>query len=149
MRRYLVLDAGPNFVAVNKGERKLAPFWPGAKEEAAFMTHGIGRSLGVGVFREVGAEIVFVDGQEVALDPGRVDEIREAAHSADPGAQYAVAEATRAVLVLWPFLFDKRHGFLRILTSVRLRPGGVGCVETFVFDLLEKILAIVEGGLHV
>ena len=46
---YLVLDSGPDLVAVDKGKRQFVTLGPGAKKQASLIPECIGGSLWVGV----------------------------------------------------------------------------------------------------
>src|SRR4029077_9488312 len=62
VRRHLVFDACPDLVAVYEWQRRLPAPGPGAQEQAALVSAGIGRPLRVGMLAQVGAEVVAMNG---------------------------------------------------------------------------------------
>src|SRR5258708_1145418 len=64
MRSYLVLDASPDLVGVNKRQRGLAAAGPSAQQQAGFVPHGVAGTLSVGMLAEAGLEIVLANAGE-------------------------------------------------------------------------------------
>src|SRR5579871_3503757 len=66
---HLVLDARPELIRVQQGERGSLPLWPAAYHQAPFVvTAAEVRAHGIRMIGQAGFEIVAMDGKEVALD---------------------------------------------------------------------------------
>ena len=72
MAGHLVLNAGPDLVAVHKGEGRLAAPGPAAQQKPALFPKGVARALGIVVGNQVPLEIVTVHGKQVAFNFFRV-----------------------------------------------------------------------------
>ena len=80
VRGDLVFDAGPDLVAVDEGQERLAAVRPRAEQQAPVVTHRERRTLRVGVGRQVRLKVVLVDREQVRLDHLRVDEVSSIPH---------------------------------------------------------------------
>src|SRR5712691_8321233 len=148
MRSYLVLDASPDLVGVNKRQRGLAAAGPSAQQQAGFVPHGVAGTLSVGMLAEVGLEIVLENGlQRLAnfiLSKRSFDSI-DARH---PRAKDSVGEASVSILIFRAFAFQEFLHFAAAFIDVSDHGGEGSVAQLQVLHLLLEILAVEELLFH-
>src|SRR5271165_1017400 len=103
VRGHLIFNASPDFVGVDERQSRFSSARPTAKQQPRLVSHGITRTLGIGMLTQVGLEIVLEDRLQSVPDILAAQRRFDAIDARHPGADDSVRKAAVSVLVLRAF----------------------------------------------
>ena len=147
----LVLDSGPNFVGIDKWQRRFVSPRPRAEQKSTFVAQGIAGTLKARMLAQILPEIELEDASEMRLDILFVERSIDAVNLGHPCPDNAVRNTSGAVLILRTFVFQQHrnlvggavgwNGFQHVCER--------GVFQPLILDVVLVILAVKEGGIEI